>query len=67
MIEYTTAAGSKVTVGLIVGAAIEFDWFEEPDACIECQAEFNPDKMQLFWLCHFCGGGRADLVEVINK
>jgi hypothetical protein len=64
---YQTKAGSTVTVN---GGryAVEFDWFEENDACFDCVADPYPtrDGVRLFlhWGCDECGGGSAELTKV---
>jgi hypothetical protein len=62
--EYRTEAGSSVTVKN-GRSAVEFDWFEEGNACIECTVDIPPDwdldHYILVWSCEECGGGHADL------
>lgn len=44
------------------GASIViFDWFEEPEACIDCEVEPLPMNGCLVWSCSVCGGGSAEL------
>ena len=65
---YRTAAGSEVRqsgkYGGIFLYEVCFDWFEE-DACIECVPQATPVDGCLVWDCECCGGGSAELTEVI--
>lgn len=71
---YQTKAGSLVVVsGTHSGiSTVEFDWLEEPNACIECQANPYPElwgenKYHLTWLCEEeHGGGNAELLPVLT-
>lgn len=61
---YTTKAGSTVVIS--GGKAfVEFDWFEERHACIECRVDPYPmwdvHQFVLYWECDHCGGGYAGL------
>ena len=62
---YRTSAGSIVTLSGAHGgiAEVEFDWFEESDACIDCVVNPYPDDGYLTWDCEECGGGHARLEE----
>ena len=67
---YRTAAGSKVIIsGAHCGIAwIEFDWFEEPVAYIDCHCEAYPEEDRgnyyLVWHCEWYGSGRAQLQPI---
>lgn len=62
---YRTEAYSQVTVRKGHGMTVDFDWFEEDHACIDC--EVDPDATRdhnfhdLIWRCEVCGGGSAPL------
>lgn len=59
--KYITDHGSEVTVydnGRIV---INLDWFEEPEACIECTPEADLIDKWLIFSCNECNGGSAKL------
>ncbi len=64
---YYTKGGSSVTISGKHGgvAEAEFDWFEEPHACIECDCDPYPQhdipRWILMWSCEDCGGGLAEL------
>lgn len=63
---YKTKAGSLVMVD---GRSyvISFDWFEEPNACVECKMpDYDMHYNELSWYCDYCDGGYAKLVEVEN-
>lgn len=66
---YKTEHGSIVeTSGKHGGrTSVDFDWFEEPNACCECHASPYPDidgdDLWLTWSCDECGGGQAKLSE----
>lgn len=69
--EYRTKAGSSLTISGKHGGifTVYFDWFEEPDACCECE-DPHPDEMIdgrlfLWWSCEECGGGRAEIMPVV--
>ncbi len=60
---YCTEAGSEVTLRKNGGVAVvNFDWFEEPGACCDCEVEPYPEEDMLIWYCDFCGGGSAQLL-----
>ena len=65
---YRTKAGSFVEISGKHGgiSAVEFDWFEEPNACIDCTVDPYPDRdcdrWILTWECEECGGGCAEIV-----
>jgi len=64
---YRTAHGSTLKISGKHGgiAEVEFDWFEEPDACIECEVDEYPDDDEnMVWHCDYCGGGSAKLMPV---
>jgi hypothetical protein len=66
---FKTEHGSELHVNdRITVVSLDFDWFEEPNACIECSPEPYPDKDDgeywLTWHCEDCGGGRAKLTEI---
>ena len=59
-----TKAGSEVR---LVGkrAIVDFDWFEENNACIECEVDIDASRdagwAMLIWGCCECAGGTAPL------
>ena len=61
--KYTTKHGSTVEISGKYGgiSTVEFDWFEEPDACCDCEIEPYPEDGCLIWHCDECGGGSAKL------
>ena len=62
---YRTEAYSQVTVRKGHGMTVDFNWFEEDHACIDC--DVDPDATRdhnfhdLIWRCGVCGGGSAPL------
>ncbi|MFQ5788280.1 MAG: hypothetical protein ACE5H1_09905 [Thermodesulfobacteriota bacterium] len=69
--KYQTEHGSIVEIsGKYSGIArVDFDWFEEPDACVDCEVEpypeeFDTNQWHLYWTCDVCGGGNAKLTKV---
>lgn len=60
--KYNTLAGSFVYISgkLAEIETVDFDWFEEPEACVDCRDPHVVDKM-LSWFCDECGGGCASL------
>jgi len=73
---YRTAAGSTVEISGEHGgiATVDFDWFEEPEACYDCVVEAYPqewggEEWRLVWHCEneCCGGGSAALFPVTAK
>ena len=60
---YRTAHGSTVVVsGKHSGEfRVEFDWLEEPNACLDCRVNPVPVDGVLTWECDECGGGSAAL------
>lgn len=59
---YITANGSEMWVN---GgrSRVDFDWFEEAEACCDCQPEAYADSDgYLVWYCDQCGGGKAKLL-----
>ena len=62
--KYRTKAGSTVEVsGAHSGRFnIEFDWFEEPGACIDCRP--SVEEGRLVWNCEEHESGSAELVAV---
>ncbi len=59
---YKTLHNSTVTLSKNGGVTnVAFDWFEEPQACIECEVNPYPDGNMLTWGCDYCGGGSAQL------
>lgn len=62
-----TDAGSRVRLSGKHGGIvdIDFDWFEEDHACIDCQPDIDASRdtnwWKLVWTCESCGGGSADL------
>ena len=67
--QYRTVAGSTVVVSGAHGgvARVEFDWFEEPGACCDCQPCPYPVDGRLVWSCEVCGGGSADLTREVGR
>lgn len=63
---YRTAAGSEMRVsGKHAGISeVLFDWFEEPDACLDCVVSAYDEDGFLVWHCSECGGGSARLLPV---
>jgi hypothetical protein len=63
---YRTAAGSTLKISGKHGGIVEvdFDWLEEPDACLDCSPSPYPDEDFLTWQCDYCGGGSAQLFPV---
>ncbi len=63
---YRTAAGSTLAVsGKHSGIfEVSFDWFEEDDACCDCEVGAEPVDGRLTWACSECGGGSAALEPV---
>lgn len=45
--------------------AIEFDWFEEEDACWECSPEVDRQEEMLVWRCDENSVGSAKLFAVV--
>ncbi len=63
---YYTKAGSKLVIsGKHSGiATLNFDWFEEENACSVCQPEPYPEELDdnawyIVWHCDCCDGGDA--------
>lgn len=57
---YKTKHGSTVILSKNGGVSeVNFDWFEEPEACYDCQVNVYPDDDILSWYCEQCGGGSA--------
>lgn len=63
---YKTENGSIVIIsGKNSGKTqISFDWFEEKNACIDCEVDLYPVEDMLEWSCKFCGGGSTKLFLV---
>jgi hypothetical protein len=67
---FKTAHGSIVKLsGKHRGkSVVDFDWFEEPEACIECCVAPYPEdidgKLFLTWCCEECDGGQAELIPI---
>lgn len=63
---YRTAAGSEMRVsGNHAGTSeVLFDWFEEPDACLDCVVAAYDEDGRMCWNCDECGGGSAELFPV---
>ena len=66
---YKTANGSEMWVtGKFAGISeIEFDWFEEPNACFDCRPEPYDEDGYLIWHCDECDGGKAKLKKIDEK
>lgn len=69
--KYKTAAGSTVELSGRNGgiSLVNFDWLEEPNACIDCQADpypedFGTGELYLTWSCSNCEGGSALLTPL---
>ena len=66
VVRLRTEAGSEVR---LVGkrATVDFDWFEEDHACIDCEVDFDASRdtgwTALIWGCCDCTGGMAPLSE----
>ena len=62
---YRTEAYSQVTVRKGHGVTVDFDWFEEDHACIDCEIDMDATRdhsfQDLIWRCEVCGGGSAPL------
>lgn len=72
--KYRTQAGSTVEIsGEHSGISrVEFDWFEEDNACSECEVQLYPEFLRngvyvLTWTCSLCGGGSAVLIPEKQK
>lgn len=73
---YCTRDGSTVKLSGTHGgiSVVDFDWFEEPNACIDCHPDPYPEhwgsdeqgkqEHRLVWSCGECGGGSATLTAV---
>lgn len=61
--EYRTRHGSIVKI-FNGRATINFDWYEEPDACYDCRVEPYPEDGNLIWHCDYCEGGSAELLKI---
>lgn len=61
---YKTEAGSFVKVDGKFGGihTIDFDWLEEPNACVDCGNICVDHEGLLQWSCDKCGGGEAVLM-----
>ena len=69
--KYITEHGSVVEISGKHGGIsnINFDWFEEPGACCDCQVEPYPKLLkngiyELVWHCDYCEGGSAVLIKI---
>jgi ribosomal protein L37AE/L43A len=60
---YKTLKGSRM---YIHGgkSEVNFDWFEEENACIDCNPEAYDEEGYLVWNCEICGGGKAKLFKI---
>lgn len=69
---YYTEAGSTVEISGEHGgkATVSFDWFEEENACCDCEVNVYPEEDSgewwLTWSCEICGDGRAKLYKSMN-
>ena len=63
---YRTTAGSEMRIsGTHAGISeVLFDWFAEPDACIDCVVSAYDEDGRIVWNCDECGGGSAALFKV---
>jgi hypothetical protein len=66
---YYTRAGSRLEVSGKHGGrfSLEFDWMEEPGACIDCvpdpePEEFGPEDFRIVWRCALHSSGNAQLL-----
>lgn len=59
--KYRTDAGSTLEVSGKHGgiSTVEFEWLEEPGACMDCHASAYDDEGYLVWHCDLHDGGRA--------
>lgn len=63
--EYRTKAGSEMTIEKNGGRSrVAFDWFEEENACCDCQPSAYEEDGRLVWSCDECGGGSAELIKI---
>ena len=68
-VRLTTPRGSTVEIsGKHKGIfKIDFDWFEEDHACIDCEVDIDASRdtgwTTLVWGCCECTGGTAPLVD----
>lgn len=64
---YKTKAGSLVFVRKGQRTKINFDWFEEENACFDCSvdeiSEITKDP-ELVWSCDECEGGHTKLERI---
>lgn len=58
--KYVTKNGSTMIV-MNGKSQVEFDWFEEDNACCDCVVEPYDVDGYLVWNCNVCGGGEAKL------
>jgi len=65
---YETEAGSTVVILGGQPKSGRFNWFDEENACFECEADSTPvpdiDRLLLTWGCNYCEGGCAELKMV---
>ena len=67
--KYKTKNGSIMTISGQYGgiSRVDFNWFDEDNACCDCQPEAYDDEGYLVWYCGICGGGKAKLVEIKSQ
>lgn len=62
---YRTEANSIVKVRNGRCVWVDFDWFEEENACCDCESDPDATRdsgfQRLYWTCAFCEGGSAAL------
>lgn len=62
--KYKTEHGSTMVISKDGGKSqVEFDWFEEPNACCDCTVDAYEMDGRMVWSCDYCEGGSADLLE----
>ena len=71
---YRTKAGSTVEISGKYGgvAKVTFDWFEEDNACPDCDVYPYPqwqggERWDLTWACEVCDGGFAEIEPVKER
>lgn len=64
--KYRTKAGSTMVISGKHGGVseVDFDWFEEEGACLDCKPQAYDDDGFLVWFCSEHESGRAQLFKV---
>jgi len=63
--DYKTQHGSTMTISRNGGkSVVEFDFFEESNACCDCQVDAYEYDGYMTWSCDYCGCGRAKLEAI---